>query len=276
MTHMRKTLAVAGAFAVAVSLAACDRSTDNAVVKTTSPSGETAAPPAEAAEERDSALVRFVHAAPTAPVVDVFADDTPAFQKVQYKAVTPYQEIDGQRYTIRLRPSGQNQGDALASNTEGLDDGDHYTIFALPGADADDPAELRVVQDDFTRPREGKARVRIVHATRNAGEVEVVAAGRDDRLFDGVDAGSVSDYDEIDPWAGQLQVRAGGSEQPLATIASANFEAGKVYTVVVVGRTAAGRGTRTAARGAAAGNVEAFVIEDEIQPIGGAVATSGR
>lgn len=236
-----------------IALTACGNDPRTEVpVTTNSPSGQSTAPSAQAAEERDHALVRVVHAIPGGPSVDVFADDNRVFQNLAYKAVTPYQEVDGQRYAFHVRPTGAAVStDALGSNREGLDDGDYYTVFALPGDRAG--AYLRVVEDDHSTPMQGKARVRVVHAAAGAEEVDVFATGRSDELFDGVDFQSVTDYDEIDPVFGALQVRPEGSEAVLLTVPEVRLDAGKSYTVVVVGA-AAGRGAQ---------KLEAFVIEDQ-------------
>ena len=247
---MKKTIAQLGWLVIPLMVAGCQSdTTGNSPVTTKSPAGTTTAPSSEAAEERDTALVRVVHAIPGGGNVDVFAGDTRAFDNLAFKAVTPYRELDGQRYTFHLRTAGQTQGDALASNTEGLDDGDYYTVFAVPGDD--DVATLRVVQDDHSRPREGKARVRVVHASRDAGEVDLYAAGRDDALFDGIDFRTVTDYDEIDPVAGALELRPEGESTVALSVPDVRLDAGKSYTIVVVG------GVKTTPR------LEAFVIEDQ-------------
>lgn len=235
------------------SLAACQNSQPQAPVTTTTPQGQETTPAPANPDRPETALVRFVHAAPAGAEMDLYADDTRAFEGIAFKTVTPYQPMDGQRYTMRLRRAGTAATvDPLASNSEGLDDGDYYTVFALPG-DNQQSAILRVVQDDFSRPGDGKARVRVVNAAQGVDELDVYASGRDGDLFDGVDESTVTDYDEIDPWTGTLEIRAeDNTTQPLASIAATSFEAGKVYTVIVVGQQ---RGTM---------RLEAFVIEDQM------------
>ena len=202
------------------------------------------------------ALIRVVHAIPAGSTVDVFADDNKVFDGLAYKTVTPYQEIHGQRYTFRLRPAGMNQADPLASNTEGLNNGNHYTVFAVPGDG--EVASLRVVADTHSLPSAGKARVRVVHASGDAGELDVYAVGRTNVLFDGVDFQSVTDYDEMDPLSGSLELRPEGESNVMLTIPNVRLDAGKTYTIVIVGR------VRTAPK------LEAFVIEDQ------AMATPAR
>ena len=237
--------------ALSAALYGCQkRSTENAPITTTSPAGESTAPSSAAAERRDDALVRFVHAIPSKVVVDLYADDDRAFDGVAFRAVTPYREVNGERYTFKLRQAGTTASRPLATNSEGLDDGDYYTVIAVPGDGG--AAMLRVVEDDFSAPAEGKARVRVVHASNDIGELAVFERGRDTGLFEGVDFQSVTRYDEVDAWRGALDIKPEGGESVLATIPDAAFEAGKVYTVVIVGNSST------------APKLEAFVIEDRL------------
>lgn len=255
---MKVTTTRVGCLLVPFLLAACQQeSASNLPVTTTSPAGQSTAPSAAAAENRDAALVRVVHAIPAGSTIDVFADDHRVFDSLAFKTVTPYREIDGQRYTFRLRPAGMDKAEPLASNTEGITDGKHYTVFAVPGAD-DEAASLRVVADNHAMPAPGKARVRVVHASGDAGEFDVYAAGRNDVLFDGVDFQAVTDYDEIDPLTGSLELRPEGDSNVMLSVPNVRLDAGKTYTIVVVGR------VRTAPK------LEAFVIEDQ------AIAVPGR
>jgi hypothetical protein len=237
------------ALLVPVAFAACQRDTTrDAPVTTTTPAGQSTAPPAAAVEERDNALVRVVHAIPRAAAVDVYGDDQRIFDAVAYKGVTPYREVEGQRYAIDVRPTGAAQAEPLGRNVEGFDDGNHYTVFALPGDDG--KASLRIVKDDHSSPAAGKARVRVVHASSDAGEIDVFVAGQQDPIADGVNAATVSDYDEIDAVNGTLEVRPDGETRALHTLRGVQIEPGRSYTVVVTGRTNA------------TPRLDAFVIED--------------
>lgn len=234
----------------ALALAGCQPApASTAPVTTTSPAGQSTAPSAAAAEKRGNALVRVVHAIPAGATVDLFADETRAFESLAFKTVSPYLEMNGQRYTFRLRPAGMHLAEPLATNAERLDEGTHYTVFAIPGDD--EAARLRVVADDHVQPAAGKARVRVVHASRDAGEIDLSAAGRTDVLFDGVDFQSVTGYEEIDPIVGTLELRPEGSPNLMLAVPGVDLAAGKSYSIVVVGR------VRTAPK------LEAFVIEDQ-------------
>jgi hypothetical protein len=241
-----------GVIALVTLAAACNRTdTTNTPVTTTSPAGTSTAPSSAAAKTRDHALVRFVDAAPSEARLDLFAGDLMLFEGVTFKTVTPYRAVDGQRYAFALRPAGMPQTVPLASNTEGLNDGSFYTAFAMPG-DARDP-QLRIVADHIDGAPDKKARVRLVHAGVGAGTVDVRAGGGAALLFDDVEYRAVSTYRDVAPIDGAVEIVGDGKAAVLASF-RAHFEAGRYYTIVIVGS------TRTTPR------LEAFLIEDALSP----------
>lgn len=248
----RVTATVAAA-AITLIAAACDRAgTTSAAVTTTSPAGTSAAPSSDSAKHRDEALMRIVHAAPSSSNVDLFAGDLLLFDGLGFKSVTPYRAVDGQRYAFALRPAGMPRANPLSSNTEDLKDGAYYTAFAMPGDDGH--PNLRVVGDHLDRPASGKARLRVVHAGIGAGKIDLRAAGSTDALFDDVDYLAVSDYRDVSPINGAIQVV--GNDAAAAVLATLNthLEAGRFYTIVIVGHA---RSTPS---------LEAFLIEDALTP----------
>lgn len=234
---------------VAAGTVACARGeTSAATVTTTSPGGQSTAPSSAALEGRNEAMVRVVHAVPAGAPIDLYAGDLAVFEGLAYKVVMPYRVVDGKRYVFAARPAGMPNAKPLSSNTEGLDDGEYYTVFALPGLNHG--VRLRVVDDLLTAPAEGRAKVRVVHGSADAGEVDLVVPGSDTALFDGVDFQSVTGYEDTPPMNGPIEIRGEGKTGVLATVATARFEAGRFYTIVIVGH----------ARSTPA--LEAFIIED--------------
>lgn len=238
---------------VVVVTTACQRNdTAGSPVTTTTPAGQTAAQPAAVVEERDQALVRAVNASASRPSLDVFADDARVFDSVTFKTVTPYREVNAERVSITLQPSGTSTAEPLARNSEGLDEGAHYTMFAVQGNDA--TTSLLVAKDDHSVPAAGKARMRVVHAVGGGGEIDVFVQGQRDPLFDGVNAQTIAGYDEIDPVAGSLSVRPEGKTTTLVTLRDVGITAGKSYTMVVVGSSPTNP------------KVDAFIFEDVAEP----------
>lgn len=241
-----------GIIALVMLAAACHRTdTTTAPVTTTSPAGTSTAPSSAAAKTRDHALVRFVDAAPSEAMLDLFAGDLALFEGVPFKSVTPYRAVDGQRYAFALRPAGMPQAKPLSSNTEDVNDGSFYTAFAIPGDDRN--PQLRIVGDHLDGLPATKARVRVVHAGVGAGQVDLRAAGMSVLLFDAVAFRAVTSYRDISPVDGAVDIVGHGQTAVLTTV-RAHFEAGRYYTIVIVGS------MRTTPR------LEAFLIEDALSP----------
>jgi hypothetical protein len=101
---------------------------------------------------------------------------------------------------------------------------------------------------------EGKARLRIVHGGNGVGSVDVHSSGLTTPLFENVAFQSVSDYHDVTPVNGTLDVRPAGGGNTVVMLPNAHLEAGRFYTMVVVG----------SINGAPP--LEAFIIEDMLAP----------
>ena len=233
---------------VAMSIGCSREAQQNQPVRTTSDQGSSSAPPAKQSAERDKAQMRVVHAMPNGPSVDVFADETVAFSVVSYKTVTPYKELPDDRLTFRVRPAGEAAAEPLAVNSEMLNGGRHYTLVVM--ADEAGKSAIRVLSDELTPAPQDEARVRVINAAPDVGEVDVVAKGRNKAIFDGVNFGSEAGYKAVEPMTGALEVRREGKKEVLTTIPSQKWEGGKTYTIILAG----------------SGKLEAIAIEDQIGP----------
>jgi hypothetical protein len=204
-------------------------------VTTTSGNGTSSAAPAKDATAREKAFVRVINAEPGNTAFDIFADDQKIFNSVAFKSVTPYTEVPDQRYTFRLRPAGQNSAQPAAENSEGLGAGKHYTIVVMP--DNNNKTTFYIVNDNLTNPATDAAQLRVIHASPDAGEIDVVNKQDNKKLFSGVNFEKDTNYTNVDPTKKvTLEVRQEGQQQPILTVPSANFEKGKFYTIVVIGR----------------------------------------
>jgi hypothetical protein len=218
--------------------------------KTTTEGGTTTAPPAKEAAQRDAALVRAVNAIPAPAPADIYADDLKAFSDVKYKEITPYKELQDNEVTFKVELAGNPQ--ASDQEREILMDGRHYTVFAMPGAKKDDPAALRVLADELVPPDPGKSKVRVVNTSPDAPNMDLMIAGQKDPVISGVGRQDSTGYKEIVPVMGKITLRD-DQKQVVANV-DATMEPGKLYTVIVVGKTT---GTPKA---------EAFVVQDELAP----------
>jgi Domain of unknown function (DUF4397) len=256
-------------FSVVLGCACSRESQQTQPVTTTTEKGTSTAPPAKEVEQRGRTLVRVVHAMPGSPALDMFADEAKAFANISYKTVTPYKELSGKlpptppvtevptpssnklQVVFRLRPAAHDTTQTVAEATEVLTLGNHYTVIALPSAEGKEPS-LKISNDDLTPAPLEKARVRVIHASPDAGEVDVYAKERDKALFDGVNFMSEVGYKEVEPMTATLEVRPKGKKDTLATTSNVKWEAGKTYTIIITGR----------AKGAP--KLEAVTVEDQL------------
>jgi hypothetical protein len=229
-------------------------------VTTTTDKGASTAPPAKEAEKADKALVRVVNALPGSAPIDAFIGPTKEFDNVAYKAVTPYKEAADVQKQFAIRPAGQDTAQPIAQNTEGISGGDHYTAIAMQKSDGQ--PTLRVIADKLTPPRSGKASVRIINASPDAGELDIFLKGKEGKLFGGVNPDTVTNYTEIDPVTGGLEVRPQGKTNVLLTVPELKLEPGHLYTIILTGK----------AKGSP--KLEAVKIDDHLVGTGGGALAS--
>ena len=218
-------------FAVLLSLAGCRPSARP--VTTTSDDGSSTSASGQAAASRDHSLVRVVNAMASGPRLSVLADERTVFDGVASSEVTRYRELDEDMVTFSVRPSAEPAANGEGGNREMLSDGKRYTAVILPG-DKPGHRRLTVLIDDLITPK-GKARVRVIHAAEGAGDVDLVFVGRKDALFDGVKFGGPSEYKDVDPTSGRLEVRRGGEQLVLASLTDLQLSAGVSATIVISG-----------------------------------------
>ncbi len=93
------------------------------------------------------AHVRFVHASPDAPAVDVAVKGGPViFSNVAFKGVGDYTPVDAGTYDLEVRLAGTNTV-ALEVPNVTLSNGSVYTVFAM-GLAAGQPALTAVLSED--------------------------------------------------------------------------------------------------------------------------------
>jgi hypothetical protein len=208
----------------------CNKKTDQPTRTSTSEGQRSTGAAGTTAAKQDRALVRFVNADSNHPTADLWFGDMKAFSGVAYKAVTPYTELPADRSTFKLRVAGQNAD--LSTNNEGLFAGRHYTLIAIHNKDGS--TTLRAVSDDLDSPSAGKAKIRMINAAPNTGELDLVQArDRKTEVFDGVNFDSPTSFKEVDP--GNLEVRRDDAKAPALRLPPVVVHPDKFYTVIVTG-----------------------------------------
>jgi len=205
--------------------------------KTTAPSESTVgtktseAPAGTDVAKRNNALVRLVNA--RTDQVDVYFGDVKAFAEVDGQKITPYSELPAERHDLKVLPTGKAPvTPTVATNSEGLSEGMHYTVVAFTKKDGTPGVTL--FKDELTSPSNGKARVRVINVAAGVEEVDVYPAGQKDTLAKGVNFNSATGYTEVDPSIKTVEIHRSGDKQVAASIPDLALSAGKTYTLFVL------------------------------------------
>ncbi|EWC60995.1 hypothetical protein UO65_3728 [Actinokineospora spheciospongiae] len=179
--------------------------------------------------------LRLAHLSPDTPNVDVTVtsfgrpDWSVRLGGVGYGDVSGYQRIEPGTYTIAMRPAGADPASApVISATLDAGEGNAYTVAGLGKFDG---LALRVLNDDISLPPNGQARMRVVNAAPNAGNLTIDRAGQPvtgQAVF-----GAATDYALVPSGASAFQVAPIGAGP---TELSVTLDPGGVYTVLVLER----------------------------------------
>jgi hypothetical protein len=203
----------------------------------TNAGGQTSVAPAgKAVAKQNKALVRFLNADPGVTRYDLWFEDSKTYTHVKYQRLTPYDELPATRGEFRLRASGWDDTEPIATQTGRLDSGKRYTVVAL--RDAEGNMALDVIADNLVPPSGGKAKVRLINAAFNFGQADVIRQNDNKVLFKGVNVETATDYEDVDAANTTLEVRKKEQNRPAFLISNVNLEAGKMYTIVMAGGTA--------------------------------------
>ena len=191
---------------------------------------------AEILDRNTPAAVRLVHASPDAPGVDVIAADNfdaPVVAGLEFPEATPYLEIAAGELNVKVVPTGATEpGDAVIDATLEYAAGAAYSVYATGFVAEIEPLRL----DDDLRRVGTEARVRLVHASPSAGEVDiyVVEPGASiddaDPAFTAVPLGADTGYVPLAAGSYDVVVTPTGSKDAAIGPVAIDVEAGRIYT----------------------------------------------
>lgn len=180
------------------------------------------------------ACIRIVHAAPDTPPVDVYVNDAQIAQNLEFGTATEYVAVpSGAGRGVRVTPTGAPVEEAIIDWSFDLEAGQAYEMLATGAADN---LELNITGTDLRPVAEGQARLRVYHASPNAGAVDIGVEGQEENLFEGVDFRGATDYIILDAGAYPIEVRPGGEDLTVALQSEATLDEGVTYDLIVIGR----------------------------------------
>jgi hypothetical protein len=175
--------------------------------------------------------VRVAHAAPGELAFDVCVANEVILENARYGRITDYAESRAGSVNFRVIDAGGRCTDVIQDITLDLTADRAYTVLVL-----DDVAPLPLL-DDTSPVSSGRARIRVVNASRNSLAIDVYEQGGL-RFFDDIRYNEPGDYGYITVPAGTYELTIeplGGSKTPLV-MDPTSLERGRVYTLFVFGR----------------------------------------
>ena len=195
---------------------------------------------APAFAQGNEAQVRVAHLASDAPNVDVYVNGeiVPALTNVPFGTVSAYLPLPAGTQQITVYATGDTSTPVIDTPVE-IVGGAAYTIAAV-GLVSDGSLTAQVYEDDNTAPAAGNAHVRIVHASPDAGPVDVATADLSTYLVEGLEFPGASDYAPVPAGTYDLSVLAAGTDTAAISAPGTSVADGGVYTAFAVGTAAAG------------------------------------
>jgi hypothetical protein len=185
-------------------------------------------------DKNAGADLRVVHNSADAPAVDITANNgaTPAITNLAFPATTDYLNLPAATYNFKVTPTGATTPVVIDADVA-LANGTAYTLIAL-GALADiEP----LVLTDNNRPVATEAKVRLVHGSVLAGDVDIYVTARDAGIAAATPAFTAVPFKAN---TGYVSLAAGDYDVIIAPTgtkteaikASLSFTAGNVYTAI--------------------------------------------
>jgi len=182
-----------------------------------------------------SSGVRAFNAAPDvlaadgSRAIDVLVDDVQVFSHVPYTDAL-YAALEPGPHTLKVLPAGM-AGPALVTTTLDVVTDTHYTVVVL----GQQPTVETVTLVDADEPAlTGTARLRFVHASSDAPALDVAVSGGL-VLFADVPYQGATGYLDLPAGVYDLELRAAGTTNVLASAPGEELRDGSVYTLLACG-----------------------------------------
>ncbi|WP_158826831.1 DUF4397 domain-containing protein [Mucilaginibacter lacusdianchii] len=191
-----------------------------------------------------TANVWAINASPGSQPVDFYVDQNRAYSNIPYGSGLPdYLQVYTGKRTATFYASGTQQ--VIKSDTMTLKKDQYYSLFLtnLPSQ-----AEFLLIRDSIARPATGKATIRLLNLSPNAGAVDLVIKDGALLAFNKGFKG----YSPFVPVNGNasytLEIRQTGTSNVLASLSNVQLNSDALYTIWLQGVTGATDQTKLTAK----------------------------
>jgi hypothetical protein len=180
------------------------------------------------------ACLRFVHAGSDASPVDVYLSDAQLAHGLEFGTATEYVAVpSGTGRGIRVVATDAPVEEAMIDTSLDFEPGQAYEILVTGEGEN---LELTITGTDLRPLAAGQARLRVVHASPDAGAIDVGIEGQEENLYEGVNFRDATNYLVLDAGDYPIQVRPGGDDMTVALQSEATLAEGITYDLIALGR----------------------------------------
>jgi hypothetical protein len=178
-----------------------------------------------------TSYVRFAHASPDAPPVDVWVDGKKVVSNLAFTGVTHYKGLRSGRHKVEVVPAGATTPVVISAEVK-LSACTYYTVAATNVLAKIAP----VIYVDKNKPAAwGKAKVRFIHLSPNAPAVDIAVSGGGPTLFSNISFTQASCYIQVPKGTYSLDVKLAGTNTVVLTVPNVKLKQRMVYTVFAEG-----------------------------------------
>ena len=173
--------------------------------------------------------VRFLHASPDAPDVDIYINGEMKVKKLPFRVASNYLALKPGKYHIDIYPTG-NSVDSVLNKKITVEPGMTYTLAII-----DTVKKLRMLpylNQPQVPPNESK--IRFLHLSPDTGALDIAVKDRD-VVFPNISYKQATEYLGIMPMTVDLEGREAGTKNVVLSMPKAKFRPNETYTIVMIG-----------------------------------------
>ncbi len=184
-------------------------------------------------EATTNARLRVLHTSPDAPALDAYVDGSPVATHLLYGQLSDYVTLSPERHRLQIFPTGTHRPEEELVDTQ-PEKLKPYTAYTVAAMDNLQDIQAILIEDSTLAPAQGRAKVRVVHASPDAPAVDIGVSGGP-TLFDLVSFTEATPYHELDPGVFDLEVRRSHHSEVIARVEDYPISGDHLYTFVALG-----------------------------------------